>query len=121
MLLYQLNIQWIKYSVEFLAIPSELDSGVLAAETTSELDSAGTWRFCALVREEEWNPSVFTSVLENCAPKSGQILNVASIFLMHALQRLFFSYACIQNQIPDLQIKIHQMASLQCWTPGPLH
>jgi len=68
--------------METLAIPSE----VLAAESTSTLESeqAGTWRFCALVRGEEWNPSIFTRVLENCALKFGQTLNVASIF----------SYAC---------------------------
>ena len=51
--------------METLAIPSE----VLAAESISTLESeqAGTWRFCALVRGEEWNPSIFTRVLENCA------------------------------------------------------
>ena len=75
--------------METLDIPSEaLSTGTISAQTTLESEhskyQAGAWRFSALVRGAEWDPSLFTSVLNKCAPKFGKTLNIASIF----------SYAC---------------------------
>ena len=70
----------------------DISSEALEAESTQTPEAeqskyqAGTWRLSALVRGAEWDPSIFTRVLENCAPKFGETLNLASIF----------SFACIK-------------------------
>ena len=73
----------------------DISSEALEAETTPTLEAeqskfqAGTWRFSGLVQGTEWDPSIFTRVLENCAPKFGETLKLASIF----------SYACRDQSI----------------------
>ena len=73
----------------------DISSEALEAEPTPTLEAeqskfqAGTWRFSGLVQGTEWDPSIFTRVLENCAPKFGETLKLASIF----------SYACRDQSI----------------------
>ena len=49
----------------------DISSEALEAESTQTPEAeqskyqAGTWRFSALVRGAEWDPSIFTRVLEN--------------------------------------------------------
>ena len=65
--------------------PQEQVATDASLEMESELslqdsEQAATWTFCALVRGAEWDPSLFTSVLNECRSKFGPTLDISTIF-----------------------------------------
>ena len=50
----------------------------------------GTWSFCTLVRGIEWDPALFTRVMDECGPKLGSTFKNASIL----------TYACGNRATP---------------------
>jgi len=58
----------------------------------------GAWTFCTLVRGTEWNPALFTSVINDCGSKLANTLQKARIL----------SYACLDQStlVPDGYVAI---------------
>jgi hypothetical protein len=65
-----------------------------SSQSPPDSEAAGAWTFSALVRGTEWDPSLFTSLLNQCASSAfSTTLDMTSIF----------SYACSDRStgVPD--------------------
>ena len=85
-----------------------------AFDKSYEAEYFGAWTFCTLVRGAEWNPALFTSVINDCGSKLASTLQNARIL----------SYACLDQStlVPDGYVAVegylimHSPNKVRCWT-----